>query len=358
MTGSPRGRPCSRGHVRQEMAQEIAEAGPPRRNCTAPSATNLHAASTWVVPHFEFCTPKIRCWPGLVWCGRSLALGLTMLNAGVSSAQPTVGCLGPMNMCAEFSPELEPSPEPTAVVQLGIGAILKPMPTSENASMTSAVNSSSGPASGTMIPNRSSPYIPPSIPTAHPAALEASKNWNAKYWHSGSLCTYDIPIDPRVGRSFTAILTIWSGDNRRQANCALSLCVSRSASAARASAAATLSSDSLFASPVATIALKMTTYSTSRPAAINTFAIVAPNLSIRSWGNQNSNTISATIPANIRSVARADHRSSDSNFWWGSFFLWPKAEGPYANLIRRSRRRLIIFIVIMAIALSLVVIFR
>jgi hypothetical protein len=52
-------------------------------------------------------------------------------------------------------------------------------------------------------------------------------------------------------------------------------------------------------------------------------------------------------------VARADHRSNASNRAWGSFFLWPKATGPYAPLIRRRRCRLIIFLVAAAIVIAI-----
>jgi hypothetical protein len=38
--------------------------------------------------------------------------------------------------------------------------------------------------------------------------------------------------------------------------------------------------------------------------------------------------------------------------------LWPKAEGPYANMIRRSRRRLVGFLIVSLLALTLIAIFK
>jgi hypothetical protein len=127
------------------------------------------------------------------------------------------------------------------------------------------------------------------------------------------------------------------------------------ASAACFSAIPTLTSASRCASPLAVIARRMTIYSTISPTPISPLAIREPAISARSWGTYRTVAISTTIPKNIRSVALADHRSNSSSLWWASFFLWPKAEGPFADLTRRGRRRLIIALLFAAILLAIAV---
>jgi hypothetical protein len=102
----------------------------------------------------------------------------------------------------------------------------------------------------------------------------------------------------------------------------------------------------------------MTTYSIINPTPISAFAISEPTISAPSWGTYRTVAMSATIPKNIRSVALADHRSNSSSRWWASFFLWPKAEGPFADVIRRSRRRLVIALLFAATLLAIAVLMR
>jgi hypothetical protein len=47
-----------------------------------------------------------------------------------------------------------------------------------------------------------------------------------------------------------------------------------------------------------------------------------------------------------------------SSLWWGSFFFWPKAEGPYAHIIKRSRRRLAVFLAVATTLITLAILFR
>src|ERR1700682_3507351 len=80
-----------------------------------------------------------------------------------SFAQPIVGCLGPMNICAIFSPIGSLDGKWRPLDHLGIGAMLKPKPASERAFTTSAVASCDAgdaldPAPPSrIIPNHSSP---------------------------------------------------------------------------------------------------------------------------------------------------------------------------------------------------------
>jgi len=126
--------------------------------------------------------------------------------------------------------------------------------------------------------------------------------------------------------------------------------VLRIASAACVSAAATRSFDCRSASRLAMMALPITMYSISNPKPIRKFANEDQALSGMLWGENHKYIISTTMPASIINVAHADQRSRSSNIAFGSSlsFLWPKAEGPYAYLIRRRKRRLILFAVFVA----------
>ena len=204
--------------------------------------------------------------------------------------------------------------------------------------------------------------------TGHPFRLKTSAISCEKVSASGSPDTWKIR-SPNFGRSArpstSVILAASSLDILRHANSARNISVFSSASAARAlaseacfSAIPTLSSASRCASPLAVMARRMTMYSIINPTPISPFAIRAPIISARSWGTYRTVAISTTIPKRIRSVALADHRSNSSSLWWASFFLWPSAEGPFADLIRRSRRRLAIALLFAAILLAIAILMR
>ena len=187
----------------------------------------------------------------------------------------------------------------------------------------------------------------------------ASRNAPTIWFHRSHASPTPCEIDPtncwpENCPSFLLIRARCSGESIRGA---LNLASSAWASNARAFAAATFSSDSLLASPVATIARPITTYSRIKPTAIRMSAVIDATRSPGSCGNQKSDTISIMMPASIVRVARADHRSSASSLWCGSFFLWPKAEGPYGYLIRRRYCRFIVFSVFIAFCMSVLFLF-
>src|SRR5262249_22658634 len=108
---------------------------------------------------------------------------------------------------------------------------------------------------------------------------------------------------------------------------------------------ATLSSDSRWASPLATMTLRITKYSIINPSPISPFARIEAILSGHSWGKYRTIAISNTIPKKIRSVALADQFSKSASFWWASFFLRPEAERSFADLIKRNRRRIFVVLI-------------
>lgn len=50
-----------------------------------------------------------------------------------------------------------------------------------------------------------------------------------------------------------------------------------------------------------------------------------------------------------------DQRSSASSLSLASLILWPRTEGPFADLIRRGKRRLVLFLAIATIATAIAV---
>ncbi len=204
--------------------------------------------------------------------------------------------------------------------------------------------------------------------TGHPLRLKTSAISREKVIASGSPETWKMR-SPNLGRSArlstSDIFSASCADILRHASSDRSVSVLNSASAARALASAacfsaipTLSSASRCASPLAVMARRMTMYSIINPTPIRPLAMREPTISAPSWGTYRTVPISATIPKKIRSVALADHRSNSSSLWWASFFLWPSAEGPFADLIRRSRRRLVIALLFAAILLAIAVLMR
>jgi hypothetical protein len=128
------------------------------------------------------------------------------------------------------------------------------------------------------------------------------------------------------------------------------------ASNARASAAATLSSDSLWISPVALFATLMHQYSIPNPAAINTLAVERITFSQREipLAKAYSATNSSIIPARIMRVARPDQRSLFSSAVLAlGFSLLASVRSSY--LIRQQQRRFLLHLLIFAVSLVLLI---
>lgn len=146
---------------------------------------------------------------------------------------------------------------------------------------------------------------------------------------------------------------------RASAAMAMLLPACRCACAARSSAAATFSSESLWASPPAIIARPIIMYSNTSPRPINAVATRPATRSHSSWGNHKSAPNSITIPQKIQSVAAADARSKFSSALWGSFVFSIRAlRGNTDEIVRRRRRRLAVSLIAAFVLLVLVIILR
>ena len=185
-----------------------------------------------------------------------------------------------MNICARFSPIGSLDGKWIPLTHLGIGAMLKPIPASVSALSTMAVavcedGDALDPAPPSrMIPNHSSPYVPPCIWTGHFAIRNIATHCFAKCRHSKSFCGYEIFTDAGLARSLVTISAILSMGNERQANCALSFSVSSCASAARASDAKIFSSEIYCNASPALSAFLPNRISPYTPAAIAKFAAI------------------------------------------------------------------------------------
>lgn len=141
--------------------------------------------------------------------------------------------------------------EITELAHCGNGAILKLIPALVNASSMKAVALADGPSGlGMIMPNQRSFPLPPRKPTVHSASLNAMTNCPAYFRDSESPFRYSIQIDPGFFLSSEASFWTVSKDSILHANRALSLSVSKRASAAAFSAFATRS----FASVCARVA--------------------------------------------------------------------------------------------------------
>lgn len=189
------------------------------------------------------------------------------------------------------------------------------------------------------------------------ALWKARHSWSAKFWDSLSFCTYSSATTDGHSDNFSISRGTLCHSIVLQDAAAFNCSYWSFASAVSLSSSATRRSDSIWASPLATMVRRMQTYSITRPIPISASADVIHIRSFSECGVANSYAISTIMPARMISVARPDHRSRLPNLSWASFFFWSKSEGPFADIIRRSKRRLIVFLAVAAVALALAAIF-